>query len=62
MNQPQVCMFCRYRRSRGAGQEACCPGEELSRQTKDAARTPQGMGRAIPERLRSPNLPQHPAR
>jgi hypothetical protein len=56
-------MFCRYRKRRGAGLEACCAGEELSRQTQDASeRTPQGMGRAIPERLRAANLPQHPAR
>ena len=59
MNQPQLCMFCRYRKRRGAALEACCAGEELSRSMKDTAgQPPQGMGRAIPERLRSTNLPQ----
>ena len=31
MNKPQVCMFCRYRKSRALDAEACCAAAELAR-------------------------------
>jgi hypothetical protein len=56
-------MFCRYRRSRGAAAEACCAGAELSRPKKDAAEpAPQGLARAMPERLRNSKLPSQQPR
>ena len=62
MDKPQVCMFCRYRRRRGAAVEACCAAAELSQPKKDAGEpAAQGLARAMPDRLRNSNLPrQHP--
>ena len=58
MNKPQVCMFCRYRRSRALDVEACCAAAELARPAVQAdARPAQGLARALPERLRAPDLP-----
>ncbi|MCS0590164.1 hypothetical protein ACFQ09_21090 [Massilia norwichensis] len=60
MNKPQVCMFCRYRKSRALDAEACCAAAELARPAKEGVDHPmQGMARGMPERLRAPNLPQY---
>jgi hypothetical protein len=65
MNKTEVCMFCRYRRTRAGadGSGACCPAEEVMGARPDAAERPtQGRARAMPERLRSPKRPQQPLR
>ena len=65
MDKTEVCMFCRYRRIRGAadGAGACCPAEEVLRSGPEADGRPvQGRARAMPERLRSPAPPQPPLR
>jgi len=54
MNKTEVCMFCRYRRTRGAAAASCCAGQEALRSTAEAERPSQGLARAMPERLRSP--------
>jgi len=60
MSKPQVCMFCRYRRSRALELEACCAASELAQPAKDAGDLPmQGAGRGIPNRLRAPQAPQY---
>lgn len=60
MNNPQICMFCRYRRRRALDLEACCAAAELMRPEKDAADHPmQGVARGMPERLRAPSPPQY---
>jgi len=65
MNKTEVCMFCRYRRTRAGadGLGACCPGEEVLRPRPEENERPvQGRARAMPERLRSPVRPQNPLR
>jgi hypothetical protein len=60
MNQPQICMFCRYRARRALELEACCAAAELAPPAKDAGDHPmQGTGRGIPSRLRAPQPPQY---
>jgi hypothetical protein len=65
MNKTEVCMFCRYRRTRAAadGSGACCAAEEVLGTGPEAGDRPvQGRARAMPERLRSPKRPQPPLR
>jgi hypothetical protein len=64
MNKPQVCMFCRYRKSRARDLEACCAGADvLSSQTEAGDRPQQGKAQGMPERLRHPAQKQYqPAR
>jgi hypothetical protein len=55
MTKAQVCMFCRYRKSRARDAAACCAAQEvLGSKPQAAAGTVQGAARAMPERLRQP--------
>jgi hypothetical protein len=55
MNDPHVCMFCRYRKSRARDLEACCAGAELlASQPNAAENAPRLAARGMPERLRYP--------
>jgi hypothetical protein len=55
MNEPHICMFCRYRKRTALDLEACCAGAEAVRAQPDAAPyLPQASARGIPERLRQP--------
>jgi hypothetical protein len=65
MNKTEVCMFCRYRRTRAGtgGAGACCPAEEVLNTGPQAGERPvQGRARAMPERLRTPARPPQPIR
>jgi hypothetical protein len=55
MSKPQVCMFCRYKKSRARDLGACCAGAEATRaQAASHEGAPQVPARAVPERLRYP--------
>jgi hypothetical protein len=55
MNKTEVCMFCRYRRSRANGPAACCAAQEvMASRAETADAHAHGAARAIPERLRQP--------
>jgi hypothetical protein len=55
MSKPQVCMFCRYKKSRARDAAACCAGAEVLRTQADAREAaPQVLARGMPERLRHP--------
>jgi hypothetical protein len=60
MSKPQVCMFCRYKKSRARDLAACCAGAEVLRAgagTHEGA--PQALARGMPERLRHPAPKQY---
>jgi hypothetical protein len=62
MQKTQVCMFCRYRKTRHARDpESCCAGEEVAARDKTEAADPQQGRRApMPERLRASGARRSP--
>jgi hypothetical protein len=62
MSKPQVCMFCRYKKSRARDAEACCAGAEVLRTQADAREGAAPLlARGMPERLRHPAPKPFPA-
>jgi hypothetical protein len=62
MSNPQVCMFCRYKKSRARDAAACCAGAEvLQAQADRHDGAPPLQARGMPERLRHPPPKPYPA-
>jgi hypothetical protein len=62
MSKPQVCMFCRYKKSRARDLAACCAGAEvLCTRAESHENAPRLLARGMPERLRHPAPKPYPA-